>query len=228
MSYILDALRKADAERERDPARGIHAHPTPVVAEPSTGMQPAVVAGIVLAAVAVTALVWWLWPRNESGVADAATSRPQVTQPIVQAEIQPPAPRQAPPQAVVAAAAVRAPAAMPSSAAAGATPATPASPASPASPAIPAAQEPAAKPPAAAPSERIVTFAELPADVQQGLPKLPISGGVYSHNASQRMLLVGGQLATEGTEVAPGLVLEQIRPKSAVLRFRGWRYVVDF
>ena len=27
MSYILDALRKADAERERDPARGIHAQP---------------------------------------------------------------------------------------------------------------------------------------------------------------------------------------------------------
>ena len=25
MSYILDALRKADAQRERDPARGIHA-----------------------------------------------------------------------------------------------------------------------------------------------------------------------------------------------------------
>src|SRR3954463_14692518 len=27
MSYILDALRRADAERERDPARGIHARP---------------------------------------------------------------------------------------------------------------------------------------------------------------------------------------------------------
>src|SRR5687768_12980110 len=27
MSYILDALRKADAQRERDPARGIHAQP---------------------------------------------------------------------------------------------------------------------------------------------------------------------------------------------------------
>ena len=27
MSYILDALRKADAQRARDPARGIHALP---------------------------------------------------------------------------------------------------------------------------------------------------------------------------------------------------------
>ena len=31
MSYILDALRRADAERERDPARGIHAQPAAVL-----------------------------------------------------------------------------------------------------------------------------------------------------------------------------------------------------
>jgi general secretion pathway protein B len=33
MSYILDALRRADAERERDPGRGIHAQPVPLPAE---------------------------------------------------------------------------------------------------------------------------------------------------------------------------------------------------
>ncbi|HMA09378.1 MAG TPA: hypothetical protein VKP68_15990, partial [Ramlibacter sp.] len=34
MSYILDALKKADAQRERDPARGIHAQPVPPAGGP--------------------------------------------------------------------------------------------------------------------------------------------------------------------------------------------------
>jgi hypothetical protein len=33
---------------------------------------------------------------------------------------------------------------------------------------------------------------------------------------------------SEGAELAPGLVLEQIRAGSAVLRFRGWRYSVSY
>jgi general secretion pathway protein B len=42
------------------------------------------------------------------------------------------------------------------------------------------------------------------------------------------MLIVGGQVVNEGAELAPGLVLEQIRAKTAVLRFRGWRYAVPY
>jgi general secretion pathway protein B len=60
------------------------------------------------------------------------------------------------------------------------------------------------------------------------LPKLAISGGVYSDNAAQRMLIVGGQVVNEGAELAPGVTLEQIRPKSAVLRFRGLRVAVPY
>ncbi|MCC2636091.1 MAG: hypothetical protein K0S48_3977, partial [Ramlibacter sp.] len=40
MSYILDALRRADAERERDPARGIHAQPAAVHREPPRVAAP--------------------------------------------------------------------------------------------------------------------------------------------------------------------------------------------
>jgi general secretion pathway protein B len=71
-------------------------------------------------------------------------------------------------------------------------------------------------------------MAELPADVQQALPKFAVSGGVYSENVAQRMLIVGGQVVNEGSEVAPGVVLEQIRPKTAVLRFRNLRYAVPY
>jgi general secretion pathway protein B len=42
------------------------------------------------------------------------------------------------------------------------------------------------------------------------------------------MLIVGGQVMIEGQEVAAGVVLEQIRARSAVLRFRGLRYSVVY
>lgn len=77
-----------------------------------------------------------------------------------------------------------------------------------------------AAPPA---SDRIYNFADLPMEVQQAFPKLAISGGVYSANVAQRMLIVNGQVFNEGSQLAPGVVLEQMRPNSAVLRFRGLR-----
>jgi len=66
--------------------------------------------------------------------------------------------------------------------------------------------------------------AGLPADA----PKLAISGGVYSANVAQRMLIVNGQVFNEGSEIGTGVVLEEIKPKSAVLKFRGSRYTVTY
>lgn len=229
MSYILDALRRADAERERDPARGIHAQPAAGVAATDRRRMPgwAWPAGAA-AIVAVAAAVAW----ERSGPAPVAATpavaqvqpapEPVVPAPLAVAEtVSPPAPPPlpAPPaerprvQPPVAKAAAPAPA-----------PAPVAAPA----PAVVAAVAPVAVPPTPAAAERVYNFAELPPDVQRELPKLAIAGGVHSENASQRMLIVGGQVVNEGAEVAPGLVLEQIRARTAVLRFRGYRYSVPF
>lgn len=93
---------------------------------------------------------------------------------------------------------------------------------------MPAPQSSASKPVAAGATERIYAMAELPPDVQRDLPKLAITGGVHSDNAAQRMLIVGGQVMGEGAELAPGLVLEQIRAKTAVFRFRGLRFSLPY
>jgi general secretion pathway protein B len=90
-------------------------------------------------------------------------------------------------------------------------------------PALPVAGVPATAP-AAAVAEAAAPLAGLPADA----PKLAISGGVYSASAAQRMLIVNGQVFNEGGEIGPGVVLEEIRPKAAVLRFRGSRYTVAY
>jgi general secretion pathway protein B len=51
---------------------------------------------------------------------------------------------------------------------------------------------------------------------------------MYSANAADRMLIVDKALRREGEEVAPGLVLEKLLPKTAVMNFRGIRYRVAY
>jgi general secretion pathway protein B len=90
------------------------------------------------------------------------------------------------------------------------------------------AQAATAPAPAAAPAAAASPVAEPVAGLPADAPKLVISGGVYSVNVAQRMLIVNGQVFNEGSEVGTGVVLEQIRPKSAVLKFRGSRYTVTY
>ena len=76
--------------------------------------------------------------------------------------------------------------------------------------------------------ERIYAVNELPEDVRRSLPALPIGGAMYSKNAADRMLIVGGQILHEGDTIAPELKLEQIRLKSAVFRYKSYRYEVNY
>ena len=85
--------------------------------------------------------------------------------------------------------------------------------------------------PGAAPATaepRVHSQAELPEDIRRDLPKLVIGGSSYSGDAASRMVMINGQVFHEGDRLAPDLVLERIRLKSAVLAFKGWRYEVLF
>ena len=107
----------------------------------------------------------------------------------------------------------------------------------PARAATPAAPVREAQKPAAAASttasatparDRVLSVNELPADVQRELPKLVISAGVYSDNPAQRLLIVNSQVVAEGAEPAPGVLLEQIRDRTAVFKYRGYRYSLAY
>jgi general secretion pathway protein B len=41
-------------------------------------------------------------------------------------------------------------------------------------------------------------------------------------------VVINGQLFREGDAISPDLTLETIRLKSAVIRYRGQRYVLDY
>jgi general secretion pathway protein B len=210
MSYILDALRKADAQRIRDPAQGIHAQAsvaTAIAARPARRMPAGLGAGVVIVAVMLAAAGWfWFGARGPVVAAPAHAVPAIVVAPPVQV---------AAPAAAVLPAAPAMPAPVPAPAVSHRT-------SSAAAPAASAAPAPAASAPAPA-TDRSYAFAELPIDVQQALPKFSVSGGVYSDSVAQRMLVVNGQVFNEGSEIAPGVVLEQIRPRVAQLKFRGLR-----
>jgi general secretion pathway protein B len=75
---------------------------------------------------------------------------------------------------------------------------------------------------------RVYTQAELPEDVRRDLPKLVIGGASYSGDAASRMVMINGQIFHEGDQLGHGLALEQIKLKSAILAYKGYRYEVTF
>jgi general secretion pathway protein B len=75
---------------------------------------------------------------------------------------------------------------------------------------------------------RVPTAAELPEDIQRGLPTLVVGGASYSQNPENRMLIINGQVLREGDKLGPDLTLEQIRLKEAVLSTKGHRYRIVY
>jgi general secretion pathway protein B len=232
MSLILDALRKADAQRERDPARGIHARPVQASSQlrrPADDQRRLWLwgAAAILGAGLLALAAWQLAGPATAPIAPITLPTPPAPVALSPAPAAPLA-LPAPPAASAAPANEVLPVAPPAPAVPPLRAATPAAPVAAAAPPVREAAKPAAAAStpasAAAARDRVLTVNELPADVQRDLPKLVISAGVYSDNPAQRLLIVNGQAVAEGAEPAPGVLLEQIRARTAVLKYRGYRY----
>lgn len=228
MSYILDALRRADAEREQGAVPSLHSKPVPpALADADEGEARGGVPLVGWATMAGSALVgavlvWFFVGRSD------APEPP--SQPAVAAQ---PAPMVAAPAPMATTAAPVPPPAIPPATTPINTLPSPPTPA-PMQRAAPelrtASAKPATKASAPAVDENAVipSMSELPDDVRRQLPQLSVSGATYSKTASSRMLILNGQIFHEGDKVANDLVLEQIRLKSAVLSFRGTRYSISY
>ena len=187
MSYILDALKKADAERERSAVPGLHAHPQDGLAETARGESGVPWPVVAIGAIVVLggALAWVLLSdrgvRTPPLVGAAPTvgdTAPAAALPETQAAARPTPPAAAPPPApAVASVPAPSPAPAPTAAPATAPPVTP-----PPAAAAPAAATPAASAPAPAPalsrparSPAAVTAAprRAPAPVAAPVPPAP-------------------------------------------------------
>lgn len=81
-----------------------------------------------------------------------------------------------------------------------------------------------AKAAARPPEPPVPTLRELPEQVQREIPSFRIGGYIYSGNRADRSVLVNNRLLREGEEIAPGLLLEQMMPNGMVLSYRGHRF----
>ena len=279
MSYILDALKKAESERHLGELPGLHTQPAvpmPALAAKPTWQRPGVWAGAT-AILTVLVLIGWQWservaqsgPRLTGPVSAAvvaappaelagnptANAVPPVPEVILHRQgsaavgaaagpagtladlpVPPPLPK-APPVAVVvasAASAVPVPVAAAKSASSARAQQVTADRqvATSPPPVVPLPKSASAAPNinAATPVDltRLPTLAQLPDALQHELPPLAVGGSMYSDNPADRMLLIDKRLFHEGDEVAPGLVIETLLPKAAVLRYKGNRFRLVF
>lgn len=208
MSYILQALQKAAAERQRGQV------PVLSTALPHASVETAPHAGTgrrrwwlaLLALVPVMLALWW-WlsassPASPAPVADAP-ARSVLPPPAVPAQDSTPETILAPTEAErvldVQTALLRpAPA--------------------------PVADAPAAPTPSPSQANAQAPTPAMPGDAAS----LRISGSTYSDNPLHRMLIINGQVVREGQEVQPGTTLEAIGRHSAIFNQRGRRFNLNY
>jgi general secretion pathway protein B len=238
MSYILEALKKAQAERQLGSSPTIHA-PTLQSAERTAdgGRFKAPVVLALLGMAAVIGVLLTLVLRTSEPAAPAVAPLPPqgavAPAPSVAAVVAASAPQPVAAVAAPAPAPLREPTPLPAPVAdlppsvaqlAKASASTPSS-----GPAAPVAASVAvvAKP-AAAPEEPVMNLRDLPEPIQRSIPQVAVGGYIYSRNPADRVLLIDKVLRREGEEVAPGLTLEKLQPKEAVFNFKGYRYRVPY
>ena len=236
MSYILDALKKAEAEREREAVPGIHAQPargwSAQAAQPAPARLLTLWFGLGLAVVVAGLIAWRIsgsQPSHPVAVEIAPTATPMLLPGVLAA----PVPTE---RAAVAARVVEAQVAPPRPIPSRIEPVVATR--KPSSTAVAAVVVPkqvearttatAAAAASAVVDEKVVTLAEMPDEIRRELPSLTISGAIYSENVANRFLIINGQIFHETETPVPGVVLHKIKLKSAVLGFKGYRYSVTY
>jgi general secretion pathway protein B len=246
MSYILDAIRKSDMQRQRGAAPTLLTSHEPSVT-PRRAM-PVVYWILAVALLIVGVAIGWLrpWQANPAPVVPAAgnvaappPAVPGLLPPVAPPELlrrverepaaaKPPA---APPVSAVSTALspVPAPVATPAPAPAIALPAP--APVAPAATAIAPAPVPAvvaagtAKAvPEAAPESKIINFADLPSNIRDEIPRMSIAVHAYSREPKNRLVTIDNRLLHEGDDAGPGIRLEQITPDGMVFNYKGYRF----
>jgi general secretion pathway protein B len=222
MSYILDALQKADSERKLGSVPSIYASPPETTARPPSTSPRSWLPWVLAfnALLIVAALGIWLHVRSSSNAAPAAMPLPPV-----------PAPATVAPEPHVALrthdsgnrnlpeegpkteqAQYAAPAALPQIA-----PKT--------------ARKPAPVQHESSPTtddKAVSTLHDLPDRIQREIPATTVSGYIYAKIPADRSVLINNKLLHEGEEVEPGLILEKMTPSGLVMSFKGYRYRLPY
>jgi general secretion pathway protein B len=225
MSYILEALRKSEQQRQLGGAPKLHSAQF-TTAAPENRSPWLYAAALTLALIAFG--IGWLRPWQtelHGSTADPVVitqrSEPAVApvreQPVSPLVIEPPRREVAAPRAAAPATAVELHAAQ-----TGTRHAADSSPPN----TLPARekQNPAPSVAARAQSDKVLSIAELPPALRQELPPIAVSIHAYSGTPKDRLVGVNDRLLHEGDAVSDDLILERITPDGMVFKFKGVRF----
>jgi general secretion pathway protein B len=240
MSFILDAIRRAESERQIESAPGgavpdLHSRvlsPPPAPAGPAREapaapssrlpawfVRLAGAAAVALLVVAAAALlrqppaVVAAKAQPPADVVAAAERPPPVTSTTAMADAVPPvAPAARPTTLLLPAAASAAP---PAATRPGTGVVLPSDPVAEASPVASAPGEPGS--PLATP------WVNLTPELKAQFPPLAIGGSIWSDDPPRRFVLIAGQVVREGETAVGGVVVERIGQRTLIVRWRGER-----
>lgn len=234
MSYILEALKKSDQQRQRGATPTL---PTAPLAIPAP-KQPVFLYYGLLAAVLLAAgiLIGWLRPWQAEQPAPAP--EPLTAKPLTSVSHQTaPASLPEPPElarktAQELPAPDSAPAVQPAPMVATMQPAMPAPARTETQSAPPRAvayapapmPEKPAVPADTAQEQKVVPLAELPLQIQQEIPAMTIPLHAYSSKPRDRLVSINDRILREGESLTPGLRLEQITPDGLIFSYKGYRF----
>ena len=224
MSFILDALRKSEHERQRGAVPGISNVPFAVPQRETPRWMLALLAALAVAVIALGG-AWWRSARVDSRAAESVASVPLESPATVPASSAPPPPvapavRAEPPP-------VSAPGAAPVEAARN-------SEAPPQTASSAAAQSPAPEPTAAAapaarePDAGLPTLPSSTALAAEGIavPPLRLELHAYSERPAERFVFINGRKYTEGETLAEGPRVVSIERTGVVLSQQGRRFLL--
>lgn len=217
MSYILDALRKSEQERQIAAGRGAGMlYPAQVEPAADNKLKLALLGAGIIATALVA--IWWAASRNPPATVPGGSE-----QMVIPSSATSPAerPKESLPAAKPPGDARLAPVrTMPEPKTNNNLPATPGKPLAEA----PAKKTVAANPVApVAPPAMPVGKNESLGDSPKGLPTINISGYINDEQGAN-LAIINDHLVREGEEIAPGLRLEKIIGENAVFNYKGQRF----
>jgi general secretion pathway protein B len=214
VSFILDALRKSELERQRQTVPGIAEFP---IARPDRRIPVALIAIGVLLALNIGIVLFFVLrdaperdPRPAPLPVPASTTDAPDSRIAAATVTETPSPGYVPGEelAEIPLEEYGEPATLP-----------------------PDAPDPTLLPEAPAPG---VTYAEeapapidmLPAQATAGLPELTVDLHIYAEDPRRRAVFINGRRYAQGAQIAEGPVVEEITREGAVLKHRGRRFLL--
>jgi general secretion pathway protein B len=75
-----------------------------------------------------------------------------------------------------------------------------------------------------APQQNAISYDELPGPIQREIPELTTQLHAYSTKSSERLVYINSKKLQEGDSLMPGLRLEQITPDGMIFSYKGYRF----